>query len=118
MGTGLGGEVDQADAELTAVEVAAAEAAQAETDELSLTLRNGRAVVRRVPIGTDGKPRPGEARRLLATLYARPGSTFAKLVALLARAEDLSHILAWSGAGGPGTDADMNAPGTRPSPSP
>ena len=63
MGTGLGGEVDQADAELTAVEVAAAEAAQGESDELRVTLRNGTAVVRRVPIGVDGQPRPDEARR-------------------------------------------------------
>ena len=65
MGTGLGGEVDQADAELTAVEVAAAEAAQGESDELRVTLRNGTAVVRRVPIGVDGQPRPDEARRTL-----------------------------------------------------
>ena len=65
MGTGLGGEVDQADAELTAVEVAAAEAAQGESDELRVTLRNGTAVVRRVPIGADGQPRPDEARRTL-----------------------------------------------------
>ena len=94
------------------MEVAAAEVAQSgESDELRLTLRNGTAVVRRVPIGADGKPRPDEARRLLATLYARPGSTFAQLVALLARAEDLSHILAWSGAGGAGADgsAEMSA---------
>ena len=111
MGTGLGGEVDQADAELTAVEVAAAEAAQGESDELRVTLRNGTAVVRRVPIGVDGQPRPDEARRLLATLYARPGSALAQLVTLLARAEDLSHILAWSGPGGPGTDAGMTAAG-------
>ena len=35
----------------------------------------------------------------------------AQLVTLLARAEDLSHILAWSGPGGAGTDAGMNAAG-------
>ena len=60
-----------------------------------------------------------QARRLLSTLYATPQGAFAQLVELLARAEDLAHILAWSaedgaGAGGAGAGAGGAGGGAKP----
>ena len=78
----------------------------APSDELWITLSGGRATVRRVPLA-GGAPQPAAATRLLAAMHAPRGGALAKLIALLERVDELSHVLLWSAAGD-GRDAEPN----------
>jgi hypothetical protein len=54
------------------------------------------AVVRRIPLATDGEPMDDEARRLLTHLQDAPGTALGQLISLLSRLDDLAHVLLWS----------------------
>ena len=71
-------------------------------DELQISFHGGNGVVRRVPLGSDGKPIAARARTLICTAYANRATPLGRLVATLSRAEDLSHVLAWSAEGARG----------------
>lgn len=67
------------------------------TDELSIEIGpSGEATIRRTPMGVDGTPVGGEARRLLTHLQSGVDTPLHQLVQLLLRLDDASHVLLWS----------------------
>ena len=67
-----------------------------ETELLVLLTDANEAVVRRIPLATDGEPIDDEARRLLTHLQDVPGTALGQLISLLSRLDDLAHVLLWS----------------------
>ena len=66
------------------------------SDELSISIGKGGAVVRRIPRDASGSPLPSESRRLIAALTCDRGTPLHALVSLIERFEDLAHVLMWS----------------------
>jgi len=67
-----------------------------ESELLVLLTDANEAVVRRIPLATDGEPMDDEARRLLTHLQDAPGTALGQLISLLSRLDDLAHVLLWS----------------------
>ena len=83
-------------------------------NELLLHLNTANeALVRRTPLRADGTPRSGEGRLLLTHLHSPPNTPLAKLVSLLARLDDIAHILLWAPPDG---DGDTMVGGSAPLP--